>query len=67
MWIFKNLLGYPKSKVFTTSPRDMHDLRGRIITEVDELRGERVLIRNMFQGLRARAEACVTRNGGHFE
>ena len=45
----------------------MHDLRGRIITKVDALRGQRAMIHNVFQGMRAREEACVGRNGGHVE
>ena len=61
--------GIFKSKVFRTPPtdclrhhvppRDINDLRGIIITEVDALRGQRDMIRYVFQGMRARVEACV--------
>ena len=55
---------YLKSKVFKTLPIDrlgpcMNDLLGRIIIEVDALRGQQVMIRYLFQGMRARAKACV--------
>ena len=70
---------YLTSKVFKTRPRDclrhcmsrdINDLRGRIITEVDALRmlrRQRVIIRNVYQGMRAWSEACVWRNDGHAE
>ena len=61
------LWGYLKSKVFKTPPRDIADLRGRIVNEVDSLRRQRAMIRNVFRGMRNRAEACVQRNGGHVE
>ena len=54
-------------EMFKTPRRDIHDKRGRIITEVDVLRGQRVMIHNVFQGMRAREEACVGRNSGHVE
>ena len=45
--------------MFKTLPKEINDLDGRIITEVDALRGQRVMILNVFNGKRARAEACV--------
>ena len=57
-------------KVFKTLPRDINDLHGRSITEVDALRmlrWQEAIIRNVFQGMRAWAEACVWRNDGHPE
>ena len=50
-----------------TPPKDINDLRGRIITWVDALRGQRAMICYVFQGIMARAEACVWRIGGHAE
>ena len=61
--------GYLTSKVFKTPPRDIgtNDLRGRIITEMDALRGQRIMIRNVIWGMRARVETCAGYVEGHVE
>ena len=56
---------YLKSKVLETPPRDINDLCGRIITEVD-IQQQRDMIRNVFQGMWARVDATVS-NSGHVE
>ena len=60
------LWGYLKNKVFLTPPRNLEDLRGRIIHECDVLR-QTNFIRNSMRGMLRKANLCVARNGRHVE
>ena len=60
------LWGYLKSKVFKTPPRDIADLRGRIVAEVDSLRRQRAVIRNVFRGMRNRATGSLQEVANRF-
>ena len=61
------LWGHLKGQVFQSPPRDINDLRARIVAAVETLRGQRGVIRNAMRTMRTRAEVCVERNGGHVE
>ena len=58
------LWGHLKDKIYTSPPRDINDLRARIVAAVETLRGQRDVIRNAVRAMRTRAEVCVDRNGG---
>ena len=61
------LWGYLKDKVFTSPPRDINDVRARIMAEVEALREQKDIVQNAVRGMRSRAEVCVARFGGHVE
>ena len=61
------LWGYLKSKVFTTSPENINELRQRIIEEFSALRQQPEMIRHVMRGMHGRIIRCVERNGGHVE
>lgn len=61
------LWGYLKSKVYTTPPIDLADLRNRISNEVDALRNNRAIIRRAVQAMLHRCQRCIERDGGHVE
>ncbi|XP_030848369.1 uncharacterized protein LOC115926899 [Strongylocentrotus purpuratus] len=61
------LWGYLKSKVFTSPPRDLGDLRRRIFAEVESLRQQPRVTCDAMRAMASRAELCVERNGGHVE
>ena len=61
------LWGYLKSKVYTSPPQNINDLRARIIRECDALRQQEDMIRQAVQAMRSRAQTCMDRNGGHVE
>ena len=56
-----------KGQVYLSPPRDINDLRARIVAAVETLRGQREVIRDAMRAMRTRAEVCVQRNGGHVE
>ena len=64
------LWGYLKSKVYTTPPNDIDDLRARIHRKVAALAGDQVLVRRTVQSMRVmrrRCELCIESNGEHVE
>ena len=61
------LWGFLKGKVFVTPPRDLGDLRARIVEAVDALRQDRGMIRRVVRSMRSRAQTCIERDGGHVE
>lgn len=60
------LWGYLKSKVYTTPPVNLQDLRARIIRECNILRGNQ-FIRNSMRAMLRKANLCIARNGQHVE
>lgn len=61
------LWGYLKSRVYITPPRNLDDLRQRIINEINLLKENPDLIKKVMLQMRARAQQCLERNGGHVE
>ncbi|CAH1800266.1 unnamed protein product [Owenia fusiformis] len=43
------------------------DPRARIVAAVEDLRGQRDIIRDAVRAMRSRADFCIKRNGGHVE
>ena len=61
------LWGYLKSKVYTTPPHSIDDLRARLNHEVNVLRNNPEMIRKSVRDMRRRCQLCIERNGGHVE
>lgn len=61
-----SLWGYLKSKVFTTPPTNLEELRERIIFHCNLLR-EGDFIVNSIRGMRRRANICIQRDGRQVE
>ena len=62
------LWGYLKDKVYTSVPRNLQDLRARIIQhEVEVLRNDPAMVRRAVADMRRRCGLCVERGGGHVE
>ena len=61
------LWGYIKSKVFTSPPQDIIQLRDKIITEFENLKLHPQFVCSSITSMRKRAELCVHRNGAHVE
>ena len=61
------LWGHLKNKVFVTPPRDLDELRIRIVNVVDVLRNDRAMVRRALQGMLRRCQLCVERESGHVE
>ena len=61
------LWGYSKSKVYTTTPANLDDLKMRIRNEMDIHRQDIAMVRRAVNSMTARAELCLQRNGGNVE
>ena len=61
------LWGFLKNQVFSTPPHTIADLRQRIITEVDVVKRNRMLVRRSVRDMLRRAHLCIERGGGHVE
>ena len=61
------LWGYIKDKVFSTPPRDIDELRQKIIREFNALREQPAFIRRAVRDMHRRTMLCVAREGGHVE
>ena len=58
------LWGYIKDKVFSTPPRDIHELRQKLIREFNALREQPAFIRRPVRDMHRRTMLCVAREGG---
>ena len=61
------LWGYTKSKVFTSPPASIDELKDRITTAFDELRLNQVFLRRAARDMIRRVNLCTERDGGHVE
>ena len=61
------LWGYLKARVYRTPPRDLFELRQRIIDEFELLRNDRPMVIRVVEAMLSRARTCIERNGGHVE
>ena len=61
------LWGHLKSRIFSSPPANIEELRRRIVDETDVVRQDGNLIRRACQGMLRRAQLCIRRNGGHVE
>jgi len=61
------LWGYLKSKIFTTPPADIIELRRRIINEFQLLQNNREFIIRAVRSMLRRSQLCLERDGGHVE
>ena len=61
------LWGYLKDKVFSTPPREINELRQRIVDEFNALREHPALTNRAVRDRHRRTMLCVERNGDHVE
>jgi len=61
------LWGYLKSKIFTTPPADIFELRRTIINEFQLLQNNREFIIRAVRSMLRRSQLCLERDGGHVE
>ena len=61
------LWGHLKSRIFSSPPANIEELRRRIVDETDVVRQDGDMIRRACQGMLHRAQLCIERNGGHVE
>ena len=61
------LWGYIKDKVFSTPPRDIDDLRQKIIREFNALRDQPAFVSRAVRDMHRQTMLCVAREGGHVE
>ena len=61
------LWGHLKSRIFSSPPANIEELRRRIVEETDVVRQDGDMIRRACQGMLHRAQLCIERNGGHVE
>jgi transposase len=61
------LWGHLKSKVYSTPPANLEDLRERITYEVNLLKENPELVKKVMRAMRKKIELCAARNGGHVE
>ena len=61
------LWGYIKDKVFSIPPRDIDELRQKIIREFNALREQPAFIRRAARDMHRRTMICVAREGGHVD
>ena len=58
---------YLKSKVFSIPPPNLDAMKRRIRVEIDVLKQNRAMIRNIMQGMERRAIKCIEREGAQVE
>ena len=61
------LWGYIKDKVFSSPPRDIDELRQKIIREFNALREQPAFVTRAVRDMHRRTMLCVAREGGHVE
>jgi hypothetical protein len=61
------LWGYTKDKVFSSPPRNIDELRQRIIREFNTLREQPALVTRVVSDMHKRTMVCVAREAGHVE
>ena len=61
------LWGYLKSQVYKTPPRDIIELRERIVAESQKLKENPELIQRAMRGMIQRARTCIANNGRHVQ
>ena len=61
------LWGYIKDKVFSSPPRDIDELRQKIIREFNTLREQPAFVSRAVRDMHRRTMLCVAREGGHVE
>ena len=59
------LWGYIKDKVFSTPPRDIDDLRQKIIREFNALRDQPTFVSRAVRDMHRRTMLCVAREEGN--
>jgi len=61
------LWGWLKNKVYVTPPRNIADLRQRIVFHTNELKRNPNFVINSVRAMRTRANECINKNGGQVE
>ena len=61
------LWGYIKDKVFSTPPRNIDDLRQKIIRKFNALRDQPAFVSRAVHDMHRQTMLCVAREGGHVE
>ena len=56
-----------KTRVFSTPPHDIAELRERKTYEVNILRNDPAMVRRAVEDMRRRCRLCLQREGGHVE
>ena len=58
------LWGHLKSKVYSTPPQNLEELKERIEIEMTELKNKPLVVRKVMRKVREKCQACLAKNEG---
>ena len=61
------LWGYLKSQIFKRSPRDIDELREKIVIEAQKVKENPALIQRAMRDMVERARTCINNDGRHIK